>query len=181
MQLGIGRSVLRKEDERLLTGRGTFSDDLDLPRQLHAVMVRCPHAHARIRSIRTELARQSPGVADVLTGRDYASEQLQPIPRQAFPPDLPLVNSDGSPCFVPPDYPIAIDKVRHAGEVVAVVIAETRAAALDAAERVEVDYDLLPAVVDIGAALAPGAPVLWESRSNNLAIDGSRGDQVLTE
>ena len=157
MTFGIGQSVLRKEDLRLLTGRGEFSDDLDLPGQLHATMVRSPHAHARIRAIRTERAKQSPGVVAVLTGRDYAEDGLQPIPRQAFPPDLPLVNPDGSPCFVPPDFPIVIEKVRHVGEVVAVVVAQTRMAALDAAEQLEVDYDILPAVVEVQDAVAPGA------------------------
>jgi carbon-monoxide dehydrogenase large subunit len=178
---GVGQSVLRKEDFRLLTGKGEFSDDLNLPGQAHAIMVRSPHAHARVLSVDVRAAREAPGVLAALTGQEYLAAGLRPVQRVPFPPDLPLLNTDGSPCFVPPDYPIVIDRVRHLGEAVAVIVAETREAAISASALVDVEYDPLPAVVNPGDALAPGAPILWEGQPNNLCIDGERGDRAKTD
>jgi len=106
---GIGAPVLRKEDVRLLTGRGSFSDDLDLPGQGHAVMLRSPHAHARIAGIDPAAALGAPGVLAVLTGADYLADGLKPIPHRPFsasPPDVALRNRDGSAIFVAPHYPL---------------------------------------------------------------------------
>jgi carbon-monoxide dehydrogenase large subunit len=181
MKNGIGQPVTRKEDLRLLTGRGEFSDDLSLPNMAHAVILRPPHGHARIISIDVAAARAAPGVLAVLTGRDYVDEGLKPIPNNPLPPDLPLENRDGSKIVVPPDYPLAIDKVRHVGEGVALVIAETRAQAQDAAELARITYEVLPAVVDVAGAMAQGAAVVWDDVPGNLMLDGERGDKAATD
>jgi len=180
-QFGIGQPVRRKEDQRLLRGRGEFSDDLNLPNQAYAVVLRSPHAHAHLRNIDASAALERPGVLAVLTGRDYLADGLAPIPNNPVPPDLPLANLDGSPVFVPPDYPLAIDKVRHVGEGVALVVAESRTAAIEAAEHVVVDYDPLPAVVDPKGASAPGAPAVWKEAPNNICVDGERGNAAAVE
>ena len=155
---GIGQPVRRREDLRLLTGRGRYSDDINVPGQAYAVMVRSPHAHALIRSIDTEAADAAPGVLAVLTGRDMLADGLKPIPhavRTGHPADIQLDNTDGSPPFIPPHYPMATDEVRHVGDIVAMVVATSRAAAKDAAELVVVDYEELPAVVHSRDAVAP--------------------------
>ncbi|MPZ56225.1 MAG: molybdopterin-dependent oxidoreductase [Rhizobiales bacterium] len=181
MKNGIGQPVQRKEDLRLITGRGEFSDDLNLPNQAHAVILRSPHGHARVRSIDVEAARAAPGVLTVLTGRDYVEEGLKPIPNNPLPPDLPMGNRDGSRIIVPPDYPLAVDRVRHVGEGIALVIAETRMQAQDAAELIHVDYDVLPAVVDVKGATAKGAVSVWDDVPANLMVDGERGDKAATD
>ena len=181
MKNGIGEPVRRKEDLRLVTGRGEFSDDLNLPRQAHAAILRAPHGHARILRIDTTAAKAAPGVLAVLTGSDYVAEGLKPIPNNPLPPDLPLQNRDGSKIVVPPDHPLAVDKVRHVGEGVALIVAETRAQAQDAAELVQVVYDVLPAVVEVGSAVAKGAAQIWDEVPNNLMIDGERGDKAATD
>jgi len=176
MDSGIGQSVLRKEDQRLLTGRGEFSDDFNLPGQAHAYVLRSPHAHARIRRVGTDAALAAPGVLAVLTGADYLADGLRGLPNNPVPPDLPIKNRDGSKLFLPPDYPLAPDKVRHAGEGVAMVVADTVAQAMDAAELIEVEYETLPSVVDLAGALAPGAPSVWDEVPGNLCIDHELGD-----
>src|SRR5262245_38856212 len=169
---GIGQPVRRKEDLRLLTGCGEFSDDIDHADQLHAVILRSPHAHARIRGIDAAAALAAPGVAAVLTGRDYMADGLNPIPNTANPRDVPVMHRDGTPPVQPPDHPLAIDTVRHAGEGVAMIVAETRAAAIDASELVRVDYAPLPAVVTVEDALKDGAPAIWDQAPKNIAVDG---------
>src|SRR5262245_17335918 len=152
---GIGQPVRRKEDLRLLTGHGRFSDDFNLPEQAYAVIVRSPHAHARIRSIDSARAAAVPGVLVVLSGRELIGDGLRPIPHIPLvphPAEIHPVNSDGSPIFTAPHYPLAIDKARFVGEGVAVVVAGTIAAARDGADQVEVDYEPLPAVTDTVAA-----------------------------
>jgi len=178
---GIGQPVRRKEDLRLVTGRGEFGDDLNLPGQVHAFVLRSPHAHARIRRIDGAAAANAPGVLAVLTGREYLADRLGPLPNNPVPPDLPLANRDGSAVYVPPDFPLAIDKTRHVGEAVALIVAETRAAAIDAAEHVEVQYEVLPAVVDASAALVPGATAVWENASHNICVDADRGDAAAAD
>jgi carbon-monoxide dehydrogenase large subunit len=177
---GFGQPVRRKEDARLVTGRGEFSDDLNAPGQAYGYVLRSPHAHARIRGIDKAAAERAAGVLAVLTGQDYVADGLQPIPNNPVPPDLPLTLG-GAPVTVPPDYPLAVDTVRHAGEGVAFIVAESRAAALDAAELVQVDYEPLPAVVDIDAATAPGARALWDSAPGNVCADTERGDKAATD
>lgn len=177
---GFGQPVRRKEDARLVTGRGEFSDDLSAGGQAYGYVLRSPHAHARIRGIDKRAAEQAPGVLAVLTGQDYIADGLQPIPNNPVPPDLPL-NLRGGSVPVPPDYPLAVDKVRHAGEGVAFIVAESRAAAMDAAELVRVDYEPLPAVVDIADATAAGAPALWDIAPDNVCVDAERGDKAATD
>src|SRR5215467_4773219 len=156
MKTGIGQPVRRKEDARLLVGAGRFSDDVDLPRQARAFVIRSVHAHARIKGIATERARAHKGVLAVLTGADYKADGLKPIPPDASTtmpieaqrrlPDVVLVNRDG-PLTPTPYYPLAVEKVRYVGEAVVLVVADTLAIAKDAAELIDIDYEVLPAVV----------------------------------
>jgi len=180
---GIGRSVLRREDPRLLSGQGRYSDDLNLPGQAYAIMVRSPHAHARLRGIDTTAARNAPGVLAVLTGQDMLADGLRPIPHAVWsrhPAELFLPNSDGSEAFIPPHYCMATDKVRHVGEIVAVVVATTAAAAKDAAELVNVEYDPLPALTRALEAVAPNATKV-HGDGGNICIDSLVGDAAATE
>ncbi len=183
MNAGIGQTVRRKEDARLVTGRGNYSDDLNLPNQAYGAAVRSPHAHARIRSIDVAAARAMPGVLAVLTGQDALADGLTRIPHLAAagtPPDIVLHNRDGSPVPVAPHHVLATDRVRHVGAAVAFVIAETVAQAKDAAEAVTVDYELLPAVVDATAAVAKDAPRLYDDLPN-IMIDAEVGDAKATD
>jgi len=180
----IGEPVRRKEDLRLITGQGCFSDDVNMPRQVHAVMVRSPHAHARIVAIDIQRALASPGVLAVLTGRDMLADGLQPIAHHPFslhPAEIRLVNKDGSPIFAAPHYPLAHDKARYVGEAVVMVIAETVAAAKDGAELVDVDYAALPAVTNTVAAAQPDAPRVWDEAASNVCVDAEAGDREATE
>ncbi len=182
MSAGIGTAVRRKEDMRLVTGRGCYSDDFNLPDQVYGAALRAPHAHAAIRRIDASEARAMPGVLAVLTGEDVRAAGLKPIPHLAAPgtpPDIVLKNRDGSPVPVAPHHILPIDRVRHVGTAVAFVIAETLYAAKDAAERIVVDYEPLPAVVDAKAAAAPGAPRLYDDIPN-LVIDAEVGDAAAT-
>ena len=181
---GIGAPVPRKEDLRLLTGGGGFSDDLHLPGQVYAAMVRSPHAHARIAAIDSAAAIAAPGVLAVLTGADYLEDGLEPIPHRPFsasPPDVSLSNRDGSAIFIAPHYPLPADRARFVGEAVAMVVAESPQLARDAAELVRVDYQPLPAAVLACDAALAGAPALWEGRGSNVTIDADLGDRVATD
>ena len=181
MNNGIGKPVRRKEDVRLVTGRGEFSDDINAPGQAHAIVLRSPHAHARIRSIDSNAALAMPGVLAVLTGRDYVADGHKPIFNNSNPRDVPIKNFDGRPLARPPDFPLAVDKVRHAGEGVALIVAQTRADAVEAAEHIAVEYEPLPAVVEIADALKPGAPLIWDEAPGNVCADGDRGDKAAVE
>ena len=179
----IGQPVRRKEDLRLLTGKGCFSDDVNLPAQAYAVFVRSPHAHARIRSIDTARALAQPGVVVVLTGRDVLTDGLKPLPHQPqlLPSSDPQINNrDGSPVFSASQYALAIDKVRHVGEPLAVVVANTLAAAKDGADCLDVDYEVLPAVTATRAAAGADAPRVWDEAPSNVCVDGEIGDQEAT-
>jgi aerobic carbon-monoxide dehydrogenase large subunit len=179
----IGQPVRRKEDARLLTGKGCFSDDLNLPGQAYAVFVRSPHAHARIRSIDVRKATSIPGVLAVLTGKDLLADGLKPLPHVSMsqhPAEIRLANRDGSPVFSAPHYPLAHDKVRFVGEALAVVIAHSVSIAKDAAEQLEVEYEALPAVTDTVAAAAPDAPRIWDEAKSNVCLDGDSGDHAAT-
>ncbi len=181
---GIGQPVRRREDLRLLTGRGRYSDDINVPSQAYAVMLRSPHAHAKIHSIGICAAQAAPGVLAVLTGRDMLADALKAIPhavRTGHPVDIALDNSDGSPPFIPPHYPMATDEVRHVGDIVAMVVATSRAAAKDAAELILVDYADLPAVIFSRNAVAPGAPRTWSDAQSNLCLDAAIGDAAAAE
>jgi carbon-monoxide dehydrogenase large subunit len=174
---GIGAAVPRVEDRRLLTGQGQFSDDISRPGQLYAVMVRSPHAHAELLGIDAEAAQIMPGVRAVLTGADWKHDGLNPMPAWGNPKDVELRNRDGSEIFYTPLYPVAIDRIRRAGEIVAVVVAETMAQARDAAEAVGIEAKPLEAVVDGVAALADDAPGLWQEVPGNLSVDDEKGNE----
>jgi carbon-monoxide dehydrogenase large subunit len=181
---GIGTPVLRKEDARLLTGNGRFSDDLNLPGQAYAAMVRSPHAHARIAGIDPAQALASPGVLAVLTGADFLADGLKSIPHRPFslsPPDILLANRDGSEIFIAPHFPLPADKARFVGEALAMIVAESVQAAKDAAELVRVDYEVLSSVANAEAAARIGSPLLWEERDSNVSIDADVGDPTATD
>ena len=136
----IGKPLRRAEDERLLTGKGRFSDDFRLEQQAYAAMVRSPHPHARIRGIDTARARALPGLLGVFTGADCLADKLAPIPHDPLPKtryDMKLTAPGGGTVFIGPHLLLPTDKARHVGEAVAMVVAETPAQALDAAEAVE--------------------------------------------
>ena len=176
----VGRRVLRKEDRRLLTGRGRFTDDL--PRQdgeAAMQVLRSPHAHARIRRIDTGAARAMPGVLAVLTGPDARAEGFADIPHDPLPKtrnDLALTGPGGSEVFIGAHPLLPHDKARYAGEAVAAVVAETSALAADAVERIAVDWEPLPAVADTRNAAAAGAPPVWDDRTDNVLVDCRFGD-----
>jgi len=166
---GIGARVLRKEDRRFLTGRGEFVADLAIPGALHGVLVRSPHAHARIRAID---AAGATGTVAVLSGADMATDGIGPM-RSIWT----IRSKDGRPMAEPPRWALARGRVRHVGEPVALVLAETRGAAIDAAERVAVDYEPLPAVIAARDALADGAPQVHPEAPGNVCFRWSRGDE----
>ena len=180
----IGESVRRKEDLRLISGKGRFSDDVNFPGQAYAVMLRSPHAHARIRSIDTSKALSVPGVIKVLTGADLLADGIKPMPhvaQSAHPAEPALDNPPGFKEFDTPQYPLAIDRVRYVGEAVAVIVADTVNHAKDGAELIDVDYDILPSVTGTVAAAQPGAPRLWDDSDSNVGLDAEVGDKAATE
>ena len=151
----IGHPVRRKEDQRLLTGKGRFSDDFALDGQAYAAMVRSPHPHARILRIDTAAAKTMPGVLGVFTGADCRADGLKALPHSAVPAthfDMKLTGPGGGAVFIGPHYLLPTDKTRHVGEALAMVVAETRAQALDAAEAVEIEYQQLPFVAKTAEA-----------------------------
>ena len=176
----IGEPVRRKEDARLIIGKGTYSDDFNQPGQLYAQVVRSPHAHAHIKSIDSAEAALQPGVIAVFTGKDMEEDGLKAIPHVALPSsglDISLVNRDGTPPNQAPQFVLPTDRVRHVGEAVAMVVGESVTAAKDGAERVLVDYETMPAITVTMAALEPDAPILYDGWSSNLCIDADVGDK----
>ena len=175
--LYVGRSLLRREDKRLLTGQGQFIADLVLPRLLHAILVRSPVAHARIRSVDLSRAAAAPGVVETLSGDDLL-QLLPPVPEGqiSLPPKWTTAIQHK---FLNPQQPLlAHDKVRHVGEAIAIIVAESRDLAEDAAELVRWDLEELPAVVDPEAALRPNSPIVHDRYQTNLIGEFSvgRGD-----
>jgi len=183
----IGRAMPRFEDLRFVRGSGNYTDDLSLPGQSYAAFVRAPHAHARIMSIDTSAARRSPGVIAVLVGEDYLADGhvgMAHLPNPADAHDITIPSFQPTPESKILDLlhlPLAVDCVRFVGEAVALVVAETLAAARDAAEAVTVEYQLLPAVTDVMEALADGAPAIWPQAPGNLALDCAFGDRAAVE
>ena len=179
---GIGQPVRRREDLRLLTGKGRYSDDVNLPGQAYAAMVRSPHAHALIRAIDIAAARAMPGVLAVLTADDVRHDGLRPLPHisNRHPADIEIRNKDASPTVRPEHQPIVGPEVCHVGEIVAMVVAATPAQAKDAAERVIVDYQTLPAVSHALTAAEASAPRA-RADSANIILDGEVGDPAMTE
>jgi carbon-monoxide dehydrogenase large subunit len=180
----IGQPLRRKEDRRLLTGKGRFSDDVSLEGQTYAVMVRSPHPHARIRGIDASETRAMPGVLGVFTGQDCLTDNLKPIPHDPVPKtkyDMKLTGPGGSTVFIGPHMLLPADKARHVGEAVAMIVAETEEQALDAAEALHIDYEELPFVTDQREALAPGAPAVWDEVPDNRLVDTLFGDKEGTD
>jgi carbon-monoxide dehydrogenase large subunit len=180
----IGQPVRRKEDERLVTGKGRFSDDMSLPGEAHAAMVRSPHPHARIVRIDASAALSLPGVLGVFTGADCLAEGLSAIPHDPLPKtkyDMKLTGPGGAEIFIGPHLLLPPDKARHVGEAVAMVVAETFPQALDAVEAVHIDYQELPSVAHSEDAMRPGAPAVWDEISDNIAVDTLFGDRAATE
>ncbi|MFZ5781099.1 MAG: xanthine dehydrogenase family protein molybdopterin-binding subunit [Pseudomonadota bacterium] len=173
---GIGQPVLRFEDPRLLRGKGRFVNDVNLPGQAHAVFVRSPHAHARIRSIDIEAAKLAPGVAAVLTGHDVVADGLG-MPKANMPRKRP----DGKPMFAPQRPALVTDRVRYVGDPVVMVVADTLAQAKDAAELVNVDYEPLPSVTATEDTVKPGAPAVWDECPDNISNNVERGNKAATE
>jgi carbon-monoxide dehydrogenase large subunit len=171
-KFAIGQSVRRLEDPRLIQGLGRYSDDVNLARQAHAVVVRSPHAHARIAGVRVDEARGAAGVLAVLTGDDLASDKLGNLPG-----DGSRKRRDGSPAFATPRPALARGRARHVGDPIALVVAETREQAVDAAELVNVDYEPLPAVVGVPAARTSGAPAVWDETPDNIAFVWEAGNR----
>ncbi|TVR96958.1 MAG: xanthine dehydrogenase family protein molybdopterin-binding subunit [Rhodospirillales bacterium] len=170
-RFGLGQPVRRSEDPRLLTGRGRYAADVRLPGEARAVVLRSPHAHARIRAIDTTRALAMPGVLAVLTGADVAADGLGEVPCS-----IRVNGRDGQRMPRPGRPLLAAERVRYVGDGVALVVAETLATAVDAAERIDVDYDPLPAVATIEAAVADGAPPVWDAVPDNRAFFWQRGD-----
>src|SRR6516162_4433518 len=170
-QFGIGQPVRRVEDRRFITGRGSYLDDINRPRQAYAFMLRSPHAHARVRGIDTTAAASAAGVLAVYSGEDLARDGLGTIPCLSA-----VSNRDQTPSVLPPHSVIARDRVRHVGDTVAMVVAENVAAARDAAELIAVDYEPLPAAVDTARALDSGQPLVWDTAPGNLCFDWEVGD-----
>jgi carbon-monoxide dehydrogenase large subunit len=180
----IGQPMRRKEDQRLVTGKGRFSDDFTLPGQVYAAIVRSPHPHARIVSIDTAQAAAMPGVLAVLTGADCLADGLNPVPHDPVPKtryDMKLVPPPGAELFIGPQPLMQSDVVRHVGEAVAMVVADTQGQAFDAAEAVTVEYAELPWVTDPRAALQPGAVSVWPECPDNVFIDTKFGDWEATD
>src|SRR5580698_37024 len=173
---GIGASVRRKEDARFLSGRGHYTDDINRPGQLFAYMKRSDRPHAKINGIDSSAAAKAPGVAAVFTGADMAAESIGGLPC-----GWQIHSKDGSPMAEPPHPVIAIGKVRHVGDPVAVIIAETKQQAKNAGELVSVDYTDLPAAATMAAALAPGASPLHDGVEGNICYDWHIGDKAIVD
>ncbi len=167
----IGKSVRRSEDKRLITGKGNYVDDIILPHQTYASFVRSPYAHARILSVDTSAARKMPGVVAIYTGADIADLNGVPCGWQ--------VNFKNGDTMKEPKHPLlAVNKTRHTGDPVAIVIAESKAEAVDAAQSVNVEYEELPAVVDAFKAVQPGAALVHEDVPNNICYDWALGNPI---
>ncbi|QEC67175.1 xanthine dehydrogenase family protein molybdopterin-binding subunit [Panacibacter ginsenosidivorans] len=167
----IGKSVKRVEDKRFITGRGNYTDDIVLPHQTYASFVRCPYGHAKILSVDTSAAKTMPGVVAIYTGADVADVNGVPCGWQ--------VNFKNGDTMKEPKHPLLVsDKARHVGDAVALVIAETKEQAVDAAEAVVVEYEELPCVVDAFKAAQPGAPLVHDDVPNNMCYDWALGNPI---
>ncbi len=172
---GIGASLKRVEDHRFLTGNGHYTDDINRPGQSHAWILRSPHAHARIKGIDIAKAAAADGVIAILTGEDMAADGVGGLPC-----GWQIHNKDGSPMAEPAHPPLAVDKVRHVGDQVAIVIAETRDAARDASELIAVDYEVLDAAVDMNTALE-GKTLVHDDVPSNRCFDWEIGDKAAVD
>ena len=178
MKFGIGQPMWRHEDLRLITGRGRYTDDIILPRMTHAFVLRSPVAHAHIKRIDVTAARRMPGVLFVATGEDVRADGLGDVPCM-----VPLVNRDGTSRHDTPRPVLALGRVRHVGQPVALVLAETLTAARDAAEAIDVEFEPLPAITEAKDAISPGAPQLFDHIPSNIVFDwdNDMGDAQATD
>ncbi len=173
---GIGAAVRRTEDYRFLTGRGHYTDDINRPNQTHAYFLRSPHAHAKIRKIDTAAAKQAPGVVAVYTGADTAADKVGGLIC-----GWTVKDKQGNPHKAPAHPVLALDTVRYVGDHVAVVIADSLAAAKDAAEKIQVDYEVKPAIVDTAKAIDPKSPQVHADAPGNLCYDWGLGDKAAVD
>src|SRR6202034_2454286 len=176
MRFGAGQPVKRLEDQRLLTGTGKFIDDKPEDGALWLYVLRSPHAHAKIVSVDTRAAAAMAGVEAVYTGTDLIADDIGTLPTL-----LVFPRPDGKPMTVPPRRLLAHEIVRFAGEPVAAVVASSRLQAQSAAEAIEIDYEVLPAVVDPLEAIKPGAPAVWPDAPDNIVAAMSYGDAAKVE
>ena len=170
---GIGASVVRKEDRRFITGKGRYVDDIKLPGMTYAHFIRSPHAHAKVKSIDSSAAMKMPGVVGVLTGQQIVDDKVGNLIC-----GWAITSKDGTPMKMGAWPAMAPETVRFVGQAVAVVIAESKNLAKDAAEAVVVNYEELPAVPDIRAAIKPGAPQLHPEAPGNIIYDWVIGDEA---
>jgi carbon-monoxide dehydrogenase large subunit len=183
----IGQPIPRLEDQRLVEGQGRYTDDINVDGQVYAAFMRSPHAHALICSINTDAARAAPGVLAVLTGQDYLDAGYQgiehvPNPADAIAPTQPaFTEAVAGRVFNQLHLPLPVDRIRHVGEPIVMVIATSALAARDAAELVEVDFEDLGAVVDADAAMLEGAPELWEGAPRNICFEAELGDRAAAQ
>jgi carbon-monoxide dehydrogenase large subunit len=179
-EFGFGKSVRRVEDDRLLVGQGLFHDDILIDGQASAVIVRSPHAHAALRGIDVVAAKAAPGVIGIFTGADAEATGIghMPCPTAAI---LQLQRTDGSPAYIPPRPVLAVTAVKHVGDPVVMVVAETLQQARKAAELLDVEYDMLPSLTDTAMAAEDGAIQVWDDAPRNTCFEWSMGDAAATE
>lgn len=175
--VSIGQAVRRTEDERFLTGRGTYIDDINMDGQARAAVLRSPHAHARIKAIDTTEAEALDGVLLIITGQQWVAEGMGTLPTKT----AVRKGRNDMDLMEPPRHCMAVDTARYLGEPVAFVVAETQDAANQALDLIEVDYEPLEAVIDPIKALAPDAPQIWDDIPGNLSIDFELGDKEGTD
>src|SRR5262245_59818155 len=173
---GIGAPVRRKEDQRFITGKGQYTDDINRPGQTYACFVRSPHAHANIKRIDISAALRKPGCLAVFTGDDIAADKVG-----ALFCGWMITSKDGAPMKAGTHPVLALGKVRYVGDHIALVVAETYAQAKDDAEAVVVDYETLPAATDVAAAQSPGQPQVQADAPNNTVYQWHLGDPAATE
>ena len=174
-ETNIGAPIKRVEDKRFLTGRGRYTDDLNQPNQLYACILRSPHAHANLKKVDVSQAKAAPGGIDIFTGSDMAADEVGSLPC-----GWQIHSKDGSPMHEPGHPPMAVTKVRHVGDQVAIVIAETKSQARDALDIIEVDYEVLPAAINMDEALS-GKALVHDDVPNNMCFDWEIGDKEATE
>ena len=177
---GVGQPVLRTEDPHLLKGQGKFNDDLVTENTAHSYVLRSPHPHADIISIDNTAALGTPGVLGIYLGKDLADDGIGGFPG---PPPFfaSLTKPDGSPLSYPPQFALTSDRVRYVGDPVAFIVAETLEIAKDAAEKIKIEYKVLPSVVDTSKAMAPDSPQLWEEVPQNFLFPAQVGDKEKTD
>jgi aerobic carbon-monoxide dehydrogenase large subunit len=175
-EFAIGQGVPRFEDPRLVRGEGRYVGDIDLPGMAFGHVLRSPHAHARIRAIDVNQAKAAPGVLAVLTGADWQASGFGDLPVPGG-----LKRRDGAPLYRPPFPALVKDRARWVGDYVAFVVAETIHQAMDAAELIAVDYEVLPAITAAADAVAPGVPLVWDDCPNNICFVQLEGDKAATD